>query len=120
VNVAIDALLIAAVAAAWLGALAFLRLSTAFERLHVVTFVNVVTLGLVVAAAFVADGISSRSLKSALVLVIALAAGVLLWHTSPDARRTWARESGDALRTFPGVNRFRACLGVGTRRSLRD
>lgn len=84
-NVAIDALLIAAIAAALLGALAFLRLSTAFERLHVVTFVDVVALGLVVAAAFVADGISSRSLKSALVLVVALAAGALLAHVTGRA-----------------------------------
>lgn len=84
-NAAIDALLISAVAAAWLGAFAFVRLRTAFERLHVVTFVNAAALGLVVAAAFVADGFSSRSFKCALVLVTVLAAGALLVHVTGRA-----------------------------------
>lgn len=77
-NAIIQAALAGAVAAVWLGALAFARLRTPFEKLHVVTFINVTALGLVVVAAFAADGISSRSLKCAFVFLTVLFTGALL------------------------------------------
>ena len=71
-----------AVAAAWLGALAYIRLRTPFERLHVVTFVNVVTGGAVTVAAFLAEGVTGRSLKIALIWVVTMLVGALLSQVS--------------------------------------
>jgi multicomponent Na+:H+ antiporter subunit G len=85
VNALTDALLAVTVAATWLGSVAFVRLRTPFERLHVVTFINVVSLASTAAAAFVADGISSRSLKCALVFIAVLGAGSLLAHVTGRA-----------------------------------
>jgi multicomponent Na+:H+ antiporter subunit G len=85
VSIAVDALLGAAVGTAWLGALAFVRLQTPFEQLHVVTFINLAALGMAIAAAFVADGLSSRSLKCALIFVTVLCAGSLLAHVTGRA-----------------------------------
>jgi multicomponent Na+:H+ antiporter subunit G len=85
VNAAVAALLAAGVAAAWLATLAFMRLRTPFERLHVITFVNVAALSFVVVAAFVADGVSSRSLKCAFIWLATLAAGALLAHVTGRA-----------------------------------
>ena len=84
-SIAIDALLAVAVLTTWVGAAAFLRLRTPFERLHVVTFLNVVAIGTVMAMAFVADGISSRSLKCALIWVATLASGALVSHVTGRA-----------------------------------
>jgi multicomponent Na+:H+ antiporter subunit G len=85
VNIAIDALLALAVLLVWLGTAAFIRLRTPFERLHVVTFLNVIAIGAVMAMAFVADGISSRSLKCALIWVATLASGALVSHVTGRA-----------------------------------
>jgi multicomponent Na+:H+ antiporter subunit G len=84
-NGASGVLVAAGVAMAWLGAISFIRLHTPFERLHAVTFVNVTALGFVVEAAFVHDGISSRSLKCALIYLVVLAAGALLTHVTGRA-----------------------------------
>ena len=77
-SVAIGILLALGVASAWLGTLAFLRLSTSLERVHVVTFVNFAAGAPVTLAAFLADGISSRSLKVALIWLATLLFGALL------------------------------------------
>lgn len=69
--IAIDVLLALAVLACWLGAAGFLRVRTARDRLHSVTFANGVAGVAVVAAAFVADGASDSALK---VLIVAAAA----------------------------------------------
>jgi multicomponent Na+:H+ antiporter subunit G len=85
VSIAIDALLALAVLLVWLGALAFFRLHTPFERLHVVTFLNVTAIGAVMVMAFVADGISARSLKCALIWLATLASGALVSHVTGRA-----------------------------------
>jgi multicomponent Na+:H+ antiporter subunit G len=85
VSIAIDALLALAVATAWLGTMAFIRLRTPFERLHAVTFLNVTAIGAVMVAAFVADGISSRSLKCALIWLATLVTGALVSHVTGRA-----------------------------------
>lgn len=77
-TVACDAVLAAAVVLIWFATVAFFRLSTPLERLHVVTFVNVLGGGLIVLAAFFSDGLSSRSLKCLLVWLAALICGALL------------------------------------------
>lgn len=76
--VAQGALLGVAVAAAWLATLAFVRLRTPFERLHAVTFLNVVGGGGITGAAFFVDGFSVRAFKCLAVWTITLAAGALL------------------------------------------
>jgi multicomponent Na+:H+ antiporter subunit G len=85
VSVAINALLALTAALAWLGTAAFMRLCTPFERLHVVTFLNVTVIGAVMVMAFIADGISSRSLKCALIWVATLASGALVSHVTGRA-----------------------------------
>jgi multicomponent Na+:H+ antiporter subunit G len=85
VSIATDALLALAVLMAWLGTTAFVRLGTPFERLHVVTFLNVTCIGAVMAAAFVADGMTSRSLKCAVIWVATLVSGALVSHVTARA-----------------------------------
>lgn len=82
---AVDALLAAALASAWLAAAAFVRLRTPFERLHVITFANTAVLGFVTVAAFVTDGLSSRSIKCAVIYLTTLLAGALLAHITGRA-----------------------------------
>lgn len=84
-SIAIDVLLGLSVLAAWLGTAAFIRLRTPFERLHVVTFLNVTAIGTVMAVAFAADGISSRSLKCAVIWAATLASGALVSHVTGRA-----------------------------------
>lgn len=83
-TVAIDIALAIAVLAAWLATLAFFRLATPFERLHAVTLINV-TSGLIVLAAFLADGLSSRSLKCALIWMATLPVGAITSHVTGRA-----------------------------------
>ncbi|HEY9111324.1 MAG TPA: monovalent cation/H(+) antiporter subunit G [Rhodanobacteraceae bacterium] len=79
-NAAVDALLAFAVLSAWIGALAFLRLRTSFERLHVITFVNVVAGGAITAAAALSGGMSARTLQCIFVWIVVVTAGALLSH----------------------------------------
>lgn len=80
-----DVLLAASVATAWLGAAAFIRLRTALEKLHAVTFVNVAALGLLVVAAIADQGITARSLKCMLIYLVTLTAGAVLSHVTAQA-----------------------------------
>ncbi len=73
------------VLAAWLGALAFVRLATPFERLHAIPFINIVAGGAIVLASFLTDGISSRSLKCLLLLLVMLPVGAVLAHITGRA-----------------------------------
>lgn len=84
-NIAIDALLALAVLVAWLGALAFLRLRTRFERLHVVTFVNIAAGAAITAAAILHDGLSGRTFKCILIWIVIASAGALLSHATSRA-----------------------------------
>ena len=76
----VDALLAVAVAAVWLAALAFVRLKTALDRLHCATFVNVAAGLAVTLAAVVQDGATSRSWKTAAILVLTLLVGSATSH----------------------------------------
>lgn len=77
-TVAYDVALAGAVAIIWLATLAFFRLSTPLQRIHVVTLVNVLGGGLVVLAAFLSDGLTARSLKCLFIWLVAAALGALL------------------------------------------
>jgi multicomponent Na+:H+ antiporter subunit G len=78
--VTVDALLALAVLTAWLGALGFVRLKTALERLHCATFVNVTALSFVTAATWVQDGASPRSFATTALLVFVLGIGAATSH----------------------------------------
>jgi multisubunit Na+/H+ antiporter MnhG subunit len=84
-TIALDFLLAVAVFVAWLAVLLFLCLRSGYDRLHVNAVVNVSCGTLLVAAAFLVDGISSRSLKCALVLVASLVFGALFSHVTSRA-----------------------------------
>jgi multisubunit Na+/H+ antiporter MnhG subunit len=77
---AIDALIGLALLGAWLGCFGFLRLRTALDRLHVVTFVAAGAGLPIAAAAFIADGASDRAWKILLLVVLQLGTGAALAH----------------------------------------
>ncbi len=83
--VAVTVVLGAGLVAAWIGVAAFLRLPTPLDRLHVVTFVNVAVGAAVTAAAVLTDGVSTRSLKVALLWGLTLIFGALLSHVTARA-----------------------------------
>jgi multicomponent Na+:H+ antiporter subunit G len=77
-RIAVDILLGLGVLAAWLATFSFLRLRTPFERIHAITFLNIVAGLPIVLAAILTDGATSRSLKCVLILIGVLAIGALL------------------------------------------
>ncbi len=77
---AVDILLAVAVAAVWLAAIALLRLRTALDRLHCATFVNVAAGLAVTLAVLVQDGATSRSWKTAAILILTLLVGSATSH----------------------------------------
>ena len=82
---AINALLVVLVLAAWLGCAGFIRLRAPLDRLHCVAFVNAAAGAALVAAAFAADGASSRSFKTLLLVAAALLSGAALAHATGRA-----------------------------------
>lgn len=84
-TIAYDAVLACAVLTIWLGTIAFFRLSTPLQRIHVVSFSNVVGGGLVVLAALLSDGASSRSLKCVFIWLASSVFGALLAQVSGRA-----------------------------------
>jgi multisubunit Na+/H+ antiporter MnhG subunit len=76
----VEGLLALAVLGAWIGALGFLRLKTALDRLHVSTFVLAASGAPLTLAAFVEDGVSQRSLKFAFLFATLLFAGAATSH----------------------------------------
>ena len=84
-NLLVDLCLALAVLSAWLGGFGALRLRSPLDRLHAVSFVNAaggVTLAL---AAFLADGVSTRSVKLACLVVAVLVAGSAISHAAGRA-----------------------------------
>ncbi len=73
------------VAAAWLGAVAFMRLPDGLSRIHVVAFINVVAGAALTAASAVTEGLSGRTLKIALIWLVTLATSALLSHLTARA-----------------------------------
>jgi multicomponent Na+:H+ antiporter subunit G len=84
-SIAVDILLGLGVLTAWFATFAFIRLRTPFERIHAVTFLNIVAGLAIVAAAILTDGATSRSLKCVLLLVAVLAIGALLSQVTARA-----------------------------------
>jgi multicomponent Na+:H+ antiporter subunit G len=84
VSLAIDVLLAIAVAAALLGSLALLRL-TPLERVHAVTFVNVVSGGAVTLAVCLSDGVTPRSVKVVVIWLATLLFGSVSAHVTGRA-----------------------------------
>ena len=74
----VDALLGIAILSAWIAAIGFARLTSALDRLHCIAFVTVGCTLPIVAAAFVADGPSTRAFKLLLMFVITLVAGAAI------------------------------------------
>lgn len=84
-TVAVGLLLGAGVLAAWLGTAALVRLGTPFERLHVVTFLNLAA-GLPIAiAAVLTGGASAGSIKVVLIFLSTALTGALLGHATARA-----------------------------------
>ncbi len=75
-----DVVLGAAVLCAWLGTFAFLRFGSAPSRLHCTSFVLVTCGPLLVAAAFLEEGATSRSIKVAALIVLLVLSGAVLGH----------------------------------------
>ncbi|HEX4024935.1 MAG TPA: monovalent cation/H(+) antiporter subunit G [Steroidobacteraceae bacterium] len=83
--IAAEAALVFAVAAAWVGVAAFARLRTPLARIHAVTFVNLTAGGAITLAAFLSEGLTSRTLKCALLWAAVMTIGALLSHASGRA-----------------------------------
>ena len=93
-SVAVDLCLALAVVSAWLGCFGALRLRSALDRLHAVTFTNAAAGVLVAVAALLADGISTRSVKFACLVAFVLVTGSAISHAAGRAL---------ALRGGPGA-----------------
>ncbi|HZT87145.1 MAG TPA: monovalent cation/H(+) antiporter subunit G [Stellaceae bacterium] len=84
-KIAVDVLLGLAILAAWVGGFGLLRLRTPLERLHCIAFVNAGAGSLLGIAVWLQDGVTSRSVKTLLVLVILLFAGAAVAHATGRA-----------------------------------
>lgn len=91
-NVAIDALLALAVLVGWIMALAFLRLRSGYDRLHAITFFNLVAGGAITAAVVISDGLSARTFQCVLIWLIVVSGGALLSHAIARALRLRGEE----------------------------
>ncbi len=93
----IAALLAVLVGAVWLGCVGFGRLRTPLDRLHCVTFVNLVAGTALTAAAFLADGPSTRAFKILLITLSSVGFGAAMSHAV--GRSLWTRDK--AVRAGP-------------------
>ncbi len=93
-SLATDLCLALAVSSVWLGCFGALRLRSALDRLHAVAFVNAAAGVLFAVAAFLADGISTRSVKLACLVAFVLVTGSAISHAAGRAL---------ALRDGPGA-----------------
>lgn len=73
------------VSSVWLGCLATLRLPSALDRLHAVSFVNIAGGGGLTLACFVADGVSVRSMKVLGLTILLTVGGAALSHATGRA-----------------------------------
>lgn len=86
-NIAVDTLLALAVLIAWITALAFFRLRSGYDRLHAITFFNLVGGGAITAAVVIHDGLTSRTFQCVLIWLVVVSAGALLSHALARALR---------------------------------
>jgi multicomponent Na+:H+ antiporter subunit G len=85
VSLPVDLCLAGAVLSAWIGCFGALRLGSALDRLHAVAFTNAAAGVLVAVAAFLADGISTRSVKLACLVAFVLVTGSAVSHAAGRA-----------------------------------
>lgn len=91
----IPALLALIVIAGWIAAFGFVRLNAALDRVHCTTFA-LVACGLPLAVlGFVADGVSTRSLKIAALAIFLLVCGAALSHATGRALMLRPHEEDD-------------------------
>ncbi len=82
-----DALLALAVAAAWLGSVAFLLLPTPYDRLHAAVYIGL-GVGFFVTLAVIASApVSALALKAAIIYVAWVGSGAILNHSIGRAMR---------------------------------
>jgi multisubunit Na+/H+ antiporter MnhG subunit len=79
------AFLVVAVACVWLGCLGFVRLTSAYDRLHCVTFAAVAAGGAVLLASWADLGMSPTMLKILFLLLYAVVNGAALGHATGRA-----------------------------------
>lgn len=84
-SAALDLCLILAVASVWLGVVGFLRLTTALDRLHCASFVNVAGGLFLLLAAIVDEGLTVRSLKFGILYLLLLTGGAVAAHAAGRA-----------------------------------
>ena len=87
----LDGLLVVAVAATWLGVAGFARLRAPLDRLHCLSFINIVAGAAVSAAAFASDGFSDRSLTVLFIVALNLLTGAAMAHATGRALLQRAR-----------------------------
>ncbi len=80
-----DAFLILAAASVWLGCAGFMRLQSAYDRLHCVTFVSVSAGSAVMLAGWLHLGASVAMLKVVFLVCCALLNGAVLAHATGRA-----------------------------------
>ncbi len=81
----VDLCLALAVLSAWLGGFGALRLRSPLDRVHAVAFVNAAGGMALALAAFLADGLSTRSVKLAGLVLAVLVAGAAISHAAGRA-----------------------------------
>jgi multisubunit Na+/H+ antiporter MnhG subunit len=80
-------LLTVAVLAAWLGGVGFLRLRVPADRVHCVTFVNVVCGAVILLASLLQDGVTDRTGKILLIWLLNLINGAVVSHATLRAMK---------------------------------
>ncbi len=91
-TVATESLLVFAVLVAWVTALAFLRVHSNYDRLHAITFFNLLAGGAITAAVVIRDGLSARTFQAVLVWLVVVAGGALLSHAIARALHAHGEE----------------------------
>lgn len=80
-----EALLAAAVLAVWLGVAGFARLAWPLDRIHCVTFVNITSGALILAAAGLWGGAADDVIKVAALVGALLVGGAVIAHATARA-----------------------------------
>lgn len=81
----LDLCLAGAVLSAWLGCFGAIRMPSALDRIHAVAFTNIAAGLFVAAAAFLADGLSTRSVKLACLVAFVAVTGAAVSHAAGRA-----------------------------------
>lgn len=93
-EIVVAVLLALAVAVSWVGAAAFLFLTTAYDRLHAAAYVSLTAGFCVMLAVVVSHPLSAEALKAVLVYAALIGTGAILMHSIGRALRL-RDDSGD-------------------------